>query len=144
MTSHCSQMLRHVFSDTHECFNEMPTVLSTIARIHSHGDINFLPFHVLLASHEKSPYIVKTRTLSEARVEGPQLLRTMRGQNSLRARAAYSAKGGVKRSSAVELSGGCQTLEHHPNLFTTLERHDGHQCKIQRFFGFSVLGVGPI
>ena len=45
-------MPRHVFRDTHEWINEMPTVLSTIARIHSHGHINFLPFHVLSASHE--------------------------------------------------------------------------------------------
>ena len=45
-------MPRHVFGDAHEWINEMPTVLSTIARIHSREHINFLPYHVLLASHE--------------------------------------------------------------------------------------------
>ena len=83
-------MPRHVFSDTHEWINEMPTVLSTIARIHSHGHINFLPFLCVVSVSLKSSYSVKTRTLSEVRLEGPQLLRTMRGQNTLIARAAYS------------------------------------------------------
>ena len=87
-------MPRHVFSDTHEWINEMPTVLFTIARIHSHGHINFLPFHVLSASHESRLTVSKPgrSQLSEVRLEGPQLLRTMRGQNTPIARAAYSAK----------------------------------------------------
>ena len=45
-------MPRHVFSDTHEWINDIPTALSTISRNHSHGHINILPFHVFFASHE--------------------------------------------------------------------------------------------
>ena len=76
----------------HEWINEISLSSPQKLLLFPITTINMLPFHVLSASHESRPYSVKTRTLSEVRLEGPQLLRTMRGQDTLIARAAYSAK----------------------------------------------------
>ena len=82
---------RRVFGDTHGWVGEMPAVLSAVVRVRKPWGRRLFAFPCVLGVSCGSSFGVGAGTLSGVRLEGPQLLRKMRGRNSLTARAAYSA-----------------------------------------------------